>query len=163
MKYHTFSLINLFIQFTSQYPPPFSSNSLLYSHPSPFPLALLLWEREDSWTSPAYLISAGLGTSSPTEVRQGSPDRSKGYTGRHQVQGQLPYICYISVGDPRPSSVVGGSVFGSPKFLFSWLSWSSYGVCNLFVSLNHSPNSPQDSHPSNVWFSTLHLFPLAAG
>jgi hypothetical protein len=36
----------------------------------------------------AYLVTAGLDTSSPTKARQGSPVKGGGSTGRQQSQGQ---------------------------------------------------------------------------
>jgi hypothetical protein len=69
---------------------------MILSFPPPSP-HLVLYEGEVSPLDiiplpppPAYHIIAGLGTFSPTEARQGSPVRGKGFTDR--TQGQSPAL-----------------------------------------------------------------------
>ena len=76
---------------------PSPQNSLSFSSPIGYPLIL------------AHQVSAGLGSSSPSDVRQGNPVRRLGSIDRQQFQGQPPlqllgvgmksklHTCYIYI------------------------------------------------------------------
>jgi hypothetical protein len=53
-------------------------------------------------TPPAHHVTAGWGTSSPTEERKGSPFGGTGSTGRKQIQGQL-LLLFAGGGVQRPA------------------------------------------------------------
>jgi hypothetical protein len=113
---------------SSQSSPHTAIHSIL---PSSSPL---LWEGGASvgyHPTLAQQVTAGLGTSSPTEARQGSLVREIGSTGKQQSQGQIQlhwfgdlheeqtthllYMCG-DLGPAHAHSVVGGIVSGSPQW-----------------------------------------------
>jgi hypothetical protein len=94
-----------------------------------------------------HQVSAGIGTFSPTEKKQGSPVRehipqtsnSSSCWATH-MKNDL-HVRYISVGPQVQAgvcSLVGGSVSVSSKVLVIWLCWSSCRVPFLFEVLNFS-------------------------
>jgi hypothetical protein len=80
---HSFTC-SLYILIADPSPPSHPSDSPL------FPVLLLFWGRGPPGKQPtlAHQVTAGLGTSSPTEARQGSPVRDMGSTVRQQSQEQ---------------------------------------------------------------------------
>jgi hypothetical protein len=132
---HSFIFFPLVYSFTLHpniCPPP-SSTPLQLPTPSPSPLGT---GRFLSGYHPtlAHQVSAGLGTSSPTEARQGSPARGMGSTDRQAdnrfrdshtlvVGGPASrpislFATYVGGGVPglaHASSLVGGSVSGSTQ------------------------------------------------
>jgi hypothetical protein len=86
-------LINLLILFSSQYQPPFSPNPPQITPPFFHPF--LRGEGEPPTPTPNRSSgAAGLGVSSPTEGRQGSPVRGMGSTGRHRVRDSPHSSCW---------------------------------------------------------------------
>lgn len=118
-----FSLIIYSLYIWSQPSPSwgfFSSHGTSHHFPSH-----ILWE----WGGPsgyhlilAHQVTPGLGTSFPTETRQGSPVRGMGSSGRQQSQGHCwgacmktkLYICYKCVRG------WGGGPRSGPCLVFGW-------------------------------------------
>jgi hypothetical protein len=98
---------------------------------------------------PGPHVSWGLGMSSPTEVRQGSP---------------LLYICW---GPSTSSCMLPGwwlSVWEIPVVRISWDCWASYGVALLLSFFRPFPNSTTVglNFSPLIWCNYLHLSQSAA-
>ena len=126
----SFLLIILFIYIPNVAPhlgPPSQSSSL--HPPSPSPLRVSSCSPFPSPKHPSSLehqVSMGLGVSSPSEAKQGSPLL-------HMCQGPRTSLCMLFG--------CWLSLWELPGVQVSWYCWSSYGVAIPFSSFNPSPNS----------------------
>jgi hypothetical protein len=126
---------------------------LLVAPPSqnPFPNPSLCFSKSDFLGIPTFLlhqVSAGLGTSSPTEPRPGNPQL-------HMFQGLLPrpyilFVWWLCLWQPLRVQV-------------SWHCWPSCGVSIPLWAFSPSPNS--SIRVSALWpvFGCGHLFQSAVG
>jgi len=128
---------------------------------------------------PIHQVSAGLGTSFPTEAKQGRPFRERGSTGRQETQEHPLFQLLGNTQEDQAAHVLHTyrrprynqcSIFCSqfrvwepPRVQVSWQGWSSCRVLVLFRSLSHSPNYSVRLLWVHLMFScvSLHLFPLA--
>jgi hypothetical protein len=126
-------------------PPPFPFSSEKGSHPHPeYQLAL------------AHQVGAGLDTSTPTEVRQGSSTKGKGSKCRQKSQREPPFLLLDPHGDyaahllhmcrwPRSSTRMP---FGWRFSLYEppWVNASWLHSCSCVLD----PSCPQDSPSSTL-------------
>lgn len=92
-------------------------------------------------------VMAGLGTSFPSDARQGSPVRRTGSTGRQQSQvnpssscwgtrmKSRPHICYIYAGDLGPALVCSTGFVMKPKFSLSLYPFSIYTYMYMYICM----------------------------
>ena len=99
-----------------------------------------------------HQVSTGLGASSPTEAKQGSPLPGGGGWGVAWTSLCMLFGWWINLWD-------------LPGIQVSWHCWSSYGVAIPFSSFNPSPNSSigVPSLSPMVGCKHLHLSQSAAG
>jgi len=149
-------LFALFLKFTLHPNISAPSHCSAPSHRFPPPHFSFTSEKQEpslgiNTPSPAHRVTAGLGTSSPTEARQGSPVMGMKSTGRQQSQEQrLPQLLrdphedqaahlLHMFGKPRSSLcwLFGWwfSLWVSPRVQVSWLCWSSCGISVLNFSI----------------------------
>lgn len=121
--------------------------------------------------TPAYKVTTGLGTSSPTKKRWGNPFMGIGSIGRQESQGQssapiaggptwkpssnLLHMCVgmvVAIGPAHVFSLVGVSVSGRPQG-FKLVDWVFF-LWNPYLLWSFSPSSKSSKTlgaSSNVW------------
>ena len=158
LNYLPISYLFIYLFTTQMLPPPnphwFPLKEFLSS--SHLPLASKTWDRSKRVAPPAYHptlvheVSTGLGTSSPTESKQGS-------TLLHMCQGPWTSPCMLFGWWLSPWELPGVQV--------SWHCWSSCRIVIFWGPSIFPPNSSTgvpDLHPKFVC-GYLHLSQLADG